>query len=217
EKRPPSSRTPVDGEAGFLPGLAVEGRGGALVPPQQDRLSRKPGQQKPRPGVAPHPIEEPRAEPHEGLGGAVGSDLDEERSVHRLLLLAEPRGEVGTEILVRVDLARLGDELLLGLHVVGIGDAAVHRAYRGAGLLLVEAHAFRAEVRVDDEDILALGDRAVRALRLTGAAVDALLRDHRGHRNALLRWKRPPTGTPAGCGRSWRFLGRGPATLSGLR
>src|SRR5437588_10286433 len=56
---------------------------------------------------------------------------------------------------------------------VRIRDAAVHRAHRRARLLLVEADALGAQLRIDHEDVLALADRLIGALRHTGAAVDA--------------------------------------------
>src|SRR5262245_876389 len=99
----------------------------------------------------------------------------------------EVRGEVaaGRELLVGVQLAGAVEERLLALHVVRIGDAALDGADRLAGLVVVESDALRAEVRIDDVDVLTLRDRLVRALGLAGAAVDALLGDHRGHRGGL--------------------------------
>src|SRR6185369_10695860 len=85
-------------------------------------------------------------------------------------------------------------ELGLGLAVVRVGDAAVDRAHGGARLLPVEPDALGAERGVDDVDVLTLRDRAVRALGLAGAAVDALLGDDRGHRSLSRRWGGPASG-----------------------
>src|SRR5260370_12857216 len=87
----------------------------------------------------------------------------------------------------------LGVELLGGLEQdlfrfrdVRIGDAAVDRTDGRAGFLVVETDALGAEQRIDDEDVLALRDGLVGALRLAGAAVDALFGDHRRHRVSLI-------------------------------
>src|SRR5437879_11855711 len=74
----------------------------------------------------------------------------------------------------------------LGLDDVRVGDAAVDGADGRASFLLVETAAFRAEQRVDDEDVLALADRLVRALRLARAAVDAFHGDRRRHGSAIV-------------------------------
>src|ERR1051325_7918567 len=78
---------------------------------------------------------------------------------------------------------RLGarDERVLALHVVGIGHAAIDRAHRGAGFVVVKPDAFGAEQRVDDVELLALADRVVGAFGLACPAVDALACDHRRH------------------------------------
>src|SRR5438067_1748396 len=64
---------------------------------------------------------------------------------------------------------------------VRIRNAAVDRTHRRARFLLVKADALGAQLRVDDEDVLALTDGLVRTLRFAGAAVDALHGDHRRH------------------------------------
>src|SRR5436305_2262924 len=85
------------------------------------------------------------------------------------------------ELRLRVQLLRTIVEDRLRLRDVGIRDAAVDGAHGCAGFLLVKADALGAEHRIDDEDVLALADGAIRALRLAGAAVDAFLGDHRRH------------------------------------
>src|SRR6266542_2364470 len=118
--------------------------------------------------------------------------------------LAEPRQARGQlaerrEALVGVDRGEARVELLLRLAVGRIRDAAVDRAHRGAGLLVMEAHALRAELGVDDVDVFALADGAVRALGLAGAAVDAFLGDRRRHRSSS------PWARRAGGGRERRY------------
>src|SRR5205085_7774871 len=90
------------------------------------------------------------------------------------------------EPLVGMDLLRAREEGLFALGNVRIGDAAVHRADRRAGFLVVEADALGAEHGIDDEDVLALADGLVGALRLASAAVDALLGDHRRHEESFI-------------------------------
>src|SRR5262245_5051441 len=124
-----------------------------------------------------------------------------------------------------MDRAGLGDQLLLVLGVVRVGDAAVDGAHDGALLLIEEADALGALLGYDLVDILADGwmgrpvvlprapplvDRRVRTLRLAGAAVDAFRGDHRRHaggpynatcamttRNAASQTERPATGRGA--------------------
>jgi len=55
---------------------------------------------------------------------------------------------------------------------------AVHRTHLLALRLIVVADAFGAQVRVDDVDIRALRNRAVRALGLAHVAIDAFIGDH---------------------------------------
>src|SRR5436305_384992 len=73
------------------------------------------------------------------------------------------------------------EQIAFGFEVVRIRDAAVHRADGGAGFLVVEADALGAELRVDDEDVLALADGLVGTLRLTSPAVDAFFGDDGCH------------------------------------
>src|ERR1700737_931566 len=96
----------------------------------------------------------------------------------------EMRGQLAErrELLVRMQLLRALEERGLGLGDVGVGNAAIHRAHGGAGLPVLEADAFGAELWIDHEDVLALADRLVGTLGLAGPTVDALLRDHRRHR-----------------------------------
>src|SRR5262249_9210726 len=92
---------------------------------------------------------------------------------------------------------------------VRIGYAAVHRAHRGAGLVVVEADAFGALLGDDVEDLArqrrphrpvgclpvhgALIDGRIGALRLACAAVDAFAGDHGRHERELRR------SVPAAC------------------
>jgi hypothetical protein len=62
-----------------------------------------------------------------------------------------------------------------------IGEATLHGAHRLARLVVIKPDALRAELRVDDVDIIPLADGFVRALGLASAAVDAVGRDMRGH------------------------------------
>src|SRR5450755_3656637 len=73
-----------------------------------------------------------------------------------------------------------------------IREAALDRTDGLAGLVLVEAHAFGAKLRIDDVDVLAGGDGFVRALGLACSTVDAVGRDVRGHLRFL-----------TGCGGWW--------------
>src|SRR5687768_12996980 len=97
-------------------------------------------------------------------------------------LLAEA-GEVGgqyverRELLVGVQLLGAIEERDLGLLVARIGQAALDGTHGLAGLVVMEADALGAQRRIDHVDVVALGDRLVRALRLAGAAVDALFGD----------------------------------------
>src|SRR5215813_4907962 len=104
-----------------------------------------------------------------------------------------------------MDGASLHEELLLGLRVVRIRNAAVDGTHGGALLLVEEADALGALLGNNVIDLLrdgrmalavvlprrtALVDRRVGAFRLAGAAVDALLGDHRRHRPPSLQWHR---------------------------
>ena len=91
---------------------------------------------------------------------------------------------------------------VVGLDDLRVRHAAIDRADGRAGLLVVEPHALGALLGDDVEDLIVergvhravgaeplhagLVDGRVRTLRLAGAAVDALVGDHRGH------WNDPP-------------------------
>ena len=77
---------------------------------------------------------------------------------------------------------RAGEELILGLDVLGVGQAALDRAHSLTSFVIVEPDALGAEVRIDDVDFVALADGLVRALRLAGTAVDAVVGDVRRHK-----------------------------------
>src|SRR2546425_7148467 len=62
----------------------------------------------------------------------------------RVLFLTETGREVGREVVLGMDRARLREELLLGLGVVGVRHAAVDRTHRRALLLIEEPDALRA-------------------------------------------------------------------------
>lgn len=62
-----------------------------------------------------------------------------------------------------------------------VGQTAFDRADSLACLVVVEAHALGAEVRVDDVDVIALANGFVRALGFASAAVDAFFGDMGGH------------------------------------
>jgi hypothetical protein len=76
-----------------------------------------------------------------------------------------------------VETQRALDQHGLALGVLGVGQAALDGADGLAGLVVVEADALGAELRVDHVDLVALGDGFVRALGLASAAVDAVGRD----------------------------------------
>src|SRR5262249_61757003 len=61
-----------------------------------------------------------------------------------VLLLAEAGGGAGREVPLGVDQPRLREQLLLAFGVVRVRHAAVHRAHRGALLLVEETDAFGA-------------------------------------------------------------------------
>src|SRR5262249_36235400 len=93
-------------------------------------------------------------------------------------------------------------ELLLGLRIVGIRNAAVDGTHRGALLLIEEPDALGALLGHDEVDVLhergmrlalvlprlpAFIDGRVGTLGLAGPAIDALLGDHRRHRRRNLQ------------------------------
>jgi hypothetical protein len=115
------------------------------------------------------------------------------------LLLPKTRRAPHLESLLGVDDARLGDQLIFALWVVGIRNAAIDRANRGALLLIEEPDALRALLGDDVIDVRgnrgmlvavvlplcpAFVNGRVGALRLACSAVDAFFRDHRGHRGS---------------------------------
>src|SRR3990172_9872688 len=82
---------------------------------------------------------------------------------------ARQRGRKAGDVrnaLVRVDLLGAGQQDLFGLEVLRVRHATIDRAHRGASLLAVESDTLAAQRRVDLEDLVALGDGGVRALRL---------------------------------------------------
>src|SRR5204863_8006368 len=83
--------------------------------------------------------------------------------------------------IVRMETRSALDEHLLVFDVVRIGQATLHRADRLTRLVIVEADALGAELRIDDVDLLALADRLVRAFGLASAAVDAVCGDMGRH------------------------------------
>ena len=108
----------------------------------------------------------------------------------------ESRREVGGEGDLGMQLARAGEQLLLGLGDLRVGHAAIDRTHGGAGLVIEEADTFGALLGNDVEDVVrdrgvcdavqlpldaALVNGGVRALGLTRAAVDALVRNDRRH------------------------------------
>jgi len=89
--------------------------------------------------------------------------------------------EVFADVSFRVQCPRPRDQNLFGFEIVRIGHAAIDRADRRAGLVIMKADALRAEERVDDIDRISLANGAVRALGLAGPAVDAITSNRGGH------------------------------------
>ena len=54
-----------------------------------------------------------------------------------------------------------------------------------AGLIAMKADTFGTQFWIDDKSLITLGDRLIRALRLTGSTVDAFVSDISGHANFL--------------------------------
>ena len=94
------------------------------------------------------------------------------------------------------------DQQLLALRAFGIGYAAVNRADHSTGLLVEKTHALRALITHYVEEIrrqggvldavlfvlnVSLVNSRVRALGLTGRAVDTIVGYYRGHGAADLR------------------------------
>src|SRR5579885_219035 len=110
----------------------------------------------------------------------------------------DPRRCVVGNHLPRMQRPRPRQQHLVRLRPRRIRHAAVHRTHRRTRLVIVKPHALRALLRHDVEDVVRqrrvhrpvgrlplhspLVDGRVRTLRLAGAAVDALARDHRRHR-----------------------------------
>src|SRR5204863_4071186 len=120
--------------------------------------------------------------------------------------------EVGRDVGLGVDRARRGGELLLRLGIGGVRHAAVDRAHRRALLLIEKPDALRALLGDYVIDVLMEGgmalpvvlpggaafvDGRVRALGLTGPAVDALGSDHRRHGVTRTSVGRTITASPA--------------------
>src|SRR5437867_12925579 len=150
----------------------------------------------------------------------------------RALFLAEAGRELGGEVVLGVDRARLGEELLLRLGIVGVRHAAVDRAHRRALLLIEKPDALRALLGDDVIDVLLEGgmalpvvlpgnpafvDGRVRALGLTGPAVDALGSDHRRHGVTRVSVGRDYNGLPGGETTGADPARPGPATASATR
>ena len=73
------------------------------------------------------------------------------------------------------------DQGLFGLFVTRIRQAALDGANGLASLVVVKSDALRAKLRIDDVDVVALRNCAVRALGLASAAIDAVVGNARGH------------------------------------
>ncbi len=101
-----------------------------------------------------------------------------------------------------------GQQIRLGFHSTGIGQAALHWAHCLACLLIVEPHALGAEFGIDDVRVIPLGNGLVGAFGLAGAAADAVVGDMDGH-------GRSSEGDPLGSLFSGRFRGRGHACQLG--
>ena len=70
-----------------------------------------------------------------------------------------------------------------GFPVVRIEWNAIDRADFHALGRFVVTNTLGTQIRIDDIDLFALGNRTVRALRLTYITVDALVGDHQRHGN----------------------------------
>ena len=90
------------------------------------------------------------------------------------------------------------DEHRLAFDIVGVRDTNVDRTDRGARFIVMKTDAFGAQLGIDDVNRLALRDCVIRALGLAGAAVDAVVGNHRCHeadppdikRKFIPAWKR---------------------------
>src|SRR5439155_25937811 len=126
-------------------------------------------------------------------GGIVPVRLRGSRTV-----VQEARGRVVRDGLVGMERPRARQQHVLRLGPVRVGDAAVDRTDRGAGLVIEEADALGTLLGDDVEDVVrdgrvhravgrlpldaALIDGGVGALRLAGPAVDAFAGDYGCHR-----------------------------------
>ncbi len=76
------------------------------------------------------------------------------------------------------------EQIGFGLDVARIGQTTLDRADRLTRLVVVETDALGAQLGVDHVDRITLGDGFVGALRLAGAAVDAIGSDVSSHGGA---------------------------------
>ena len=90
--------------------------------------------------------------------------------------------------------------------IAGFATQASTGAHRCALRLIVEADALGAAIGVDYVGRVTLADGLVRALRLAGAAGDALVVDHQGHFGGSLLQKSTPASRGNTLPRSWAFL-----------
>ena len=77
--------------------------------------------------------------------------------------------------------ARTRDENLFAFDIVLIGHTNIDRAYRRAGFVVMKADALGAQQRIDHINGITLADCVIRALRLTGPAINAITGNHRRH------------------------------------
>jgi hypothetical protein len=72
-------------------------------------------------------------------------------------------------------------ELVRRLYIIGVHRNAIDGTHFAALRRIKVADAFGAFVRVDDIDVLTLGDCAIRALGFANITVDAFVGDHQSH------------------------------------
>jgi hypothetical protein len=72
-------------------------------------------------------------------------------------------------------------KLFVRFPMIGMDENTFDRADELALMLGVMSDAFGAKLRVDLENLRALGDGAVRAFRFAYVAVDAFIGNHQGH------------------------------------
>lgn len=75
----------------------------------------------------------------------------------------------------------LGHQLVVTFDVVGVFGYAVDRAHLLTLGLIEMPYAFRAEVRIDDKDLVPSTDGVVGAFGFTNVTVDAVVGDIQGH------------------------------------